>query len=158
MKRNYEYGIITDEKDLINTSLNDFEHLCTDESYGNICPDILRQIENILQDLPPLPASNALKLDLQFADDLFDKNKSAITENLSGWTKDVFIEVDRLPFARFTTTEVYGFAGVLSQKYPNNHHVEAKIRQQLQMLRDLGLIQFVSPGVYEKSYAYKTES
>jgi hypothetical protein len=30
------------------------------------------------------------------------------------------------------------------------HHVEAKIRQTLQHLRDLGLIKFISAGVYEK--------
>jgi predicted RNA-binding Zn-ribbon protein involved in translation (DUF1610 family) len=32
--------------------------------------------------------------------------------------------------------------------YPNNRHVKQKIRQQLQVLRDLGYLDFVSRGYY----------
>ena len=32
----------------------------------------------------------------------------------------------------------------------DNHHVEAKIRQQLQYLRDRGFIAFDAPGCYKK--------
>ena len=33
---------------------------------------------------------------------------------------------------------------------PQNHNVEAKIRQQLQILRDLGFIEFLGKGQYRK--------
>jgi len=33
--------------------------------------------------------------------------------------------------------------------FPNNHHVPEKIRQQLQVLRDAGLVRFLGRGHYE---------
>lgn len=40
-------------------------------------------------------------------------------------------------------------ASALAMQYPNNHHVEAKIRQQLQVLRDAGVIAFLGGGRYQ---------
>ncbi len=37
----------------------------------------------------------------------------------------------------------------LAEQYPNNNNVKAKIRQQLQVLRDAGILTFLSPGHYE---------
>lgn len=34
--------------------------------------------------------------------------------------------------------------------YPENHHIREKIRQQLQLLRDKGIIEFVGRGRYKK--------
>ena len=36
-------------------------------------------------------------------------------------------------------------------RHPENNNIEAKIRQQLQFLRDKGFIQFLSPGQYKKN-------
>lgn len=38
----------------------------------------------------------------------------------------------------------------LKEQYRNNRNIEAKIRQQLQYLRDLGLVKFEGNGVYKK--------
>jgi hypothetical protein len=43
---------------------------------------------------------------------------------------------------------VYAFEGALSNLYPNNRHVQQKIRQQLQVLRDRGYLEFLSRGRY----------
>jgi len=64
-----------------------------------------------------------------------------------GWTADVLRCVERL-YSAFTLDNVYAFEEELSRAHPNNHNVRAKIRQQLQVLRDLGLVEFVSPGTY----------
>lgn len=45
---------------------------------------------------------------------------------------------------KFTLTEVYQFTETLANLHPNNNNVQAKIHQQLQLLRDQGLIEFVS--------------
>jgi hypothetical protein len=37
---------------------------------------------------------------------------------------------------------------VLKAKHPSNHNVRAKIRQQLQFLRDKGVLDFVGRGQY----------
>ena len=43
---------------------------------------------------------------------------------------------------------LYAFEAQLSQLYPKNRHVKQKIRQQLQVLRDRGYLDFVSRGYY----------
>jgi type II restriction enzyme len=49
---------------------------------------------------------------------------------------------------KFDLDDVYAFEARLSGLYPNNRHVKQKIRQQLQVLRDQGYIDFVSRGHY----------
>lgn len=50
--------------------------------------------------------------------------------------------------SEFTLAEVYAFADTLRRLHPQNRHVEEKIRQQLQRLRDLGFLEFVGRGNY----------
>ena len=66
-----------------------------------------------------------------------------------GWVADVLKCVDGL-HSTFTLENVYSFEKELGAKHPKNQHVRAKIRQQLQILRDLGLIEFVTPGTYRR--------
>jgi|SRR6267142_3722047 len=65
-----------------------------------------------------------------------------------GWTLDVLNSVRGLEKEEFTLDEVYASSGQLQALHPNNKHVTAKIRQQLQRLRDFGYLRFVSPGRY----------
>ncbi len=48
----------------------------------------------------------------------------------------------------FTLADVYAHAGSLAKLHPNNRHVRDKIRQQLQVLRYLGLLAFLGDGNY----------
>ena len=57
--------------------------------------------------------------------------------------------VDRLP-EKFKLSEVYYFSEYLKSRYPENNNIQAKIRQQLQILRDQGLIEFLGNGHYRK--------
>ncbi|MGB8265457.1 MAG: DpnI domain-containing protein [Candidatus Velthaea sp.] len=50
----------------------------------------------------------------------------------------------------FSLPEVYAIADPLRKAFPNNHHVNAKIRQSLQILRDRGEIVFEGSGRYRK--------
>lgn len=68
-----------------------------------------------------------------------------------GWRLDVLNVVRKLNKREFTLDEVYQFATELSSLHPQNRHVEPKIRQQLQRLRDLEFLDFVSPGHYRLS-------
>ena len=65
-----------------------------------------------------------------------------------GWILDVLLCVERIKKEEFTLDEVYGFEKVLQAKHPLNNNVKPKIRQQLQFLRDRGLIEFVGRGKY----------
>lgn len=68
-----------------------------------------------------------------------------------GWTLDVMQCVDKLP-GRFTLAQVYNFSDVLQTLHINNNNVHAKIRQQLQVLRNKGVIEFLGCGNYQKLY------
>jgi type II restriction enzyme len=65
-----------------------------------------------------------------------------------GWTLDVLQVVQSLGKLEFTLADVYAHANELAKLHPNNRHVRDKIRQQLQVLRDLGLLQFLGGGSY----------
>jgi len=68
----------------------------------------------------------------------------------STWTEDVLKIVRSLGKKRFSLADVYGKSTELQRLHPDNQHVEAKIRQQLQVLRDLGILKFLDDdGNYE---------
>jgi type II restriction enzyme len=65
-----------------------------------------------------------------------------------GWTLDVLRCVREVDSEEFTLAEIYAFEDALTDLHPKNRHVRDKIRQQLQVLRDLGVLEFVRPGEY----------
>jgi len=65
-----------------------------------------------------------------------------------GWTLDVLNAIGTLGKAEFELSEIYAFEGSLKKLHPDNHHIQPKIRQQLQVLRDLGLLTFLGSGEY----------
>jgi type II restriction enzyme len=68
--------------------------------------------------------------------------------DVRGWLADILTCVEKL-LTTFTLDDMYAFEEELSQKHPDNHNIRPKIRQQLQALRKLGLVKFMSPGVYQ---------
>ena len=67
-----------------------------------------------------------------------------------GWTIEVMKLLDRINSENFSLNEIYNFEAVLKIKFPNNNFIKDKIRQQLQVLRDKGLIEFKGRGNYLK--------
>lgn len=65
-----------------------------------------------------------------------------------GWTLDVLNAVRSLNKRDFSLSEVYELDDELAALHPANRHVRDKIRQQLQVLRDLGLLEFLGAGSY----------
>jgi len=65
-----------------------------------------------------------------------------------GWTLDVLQVVQSLGKLEFTLADVYAHADALARLHPKNAHVRDKIRQQLQVLRDLALLDFLGLGSY----------
>jgi len=51
----------------------------------------------------------------------------------------------------FSLADVYARSAELARLHPQNRFVRAKIRQQLQRLRDLGLVEFLGGGRYRVS-------
>ena len=78
--------------------------------------------------------------------------KQIQTNNIEtrGWLFDVLNCVNSVHRDIFTLKEMYGFVDVLQELHQDNHNIEAKIRQQLQLLRDKSFIEFLGNGVYRK--------
>jgi type II restriction enzyme len=71
-----------------------------------------------------------------------------VPPTVRGWTLDILTAIRRLAKVRFSLQELYELEPYLQNIHPENRNVRPKIRQQLQVLRDLGLIEFASPGNY----------
>lgn len=78
---------------------------------------------------------------------LFLRQKSS---DAKGWILDIMKCVDEIKTDIFNLDEIYRFEQKLKLKYPNNNFIKDKIRQQLQILRDKGIIEFVGRGKYKK--------
>ena len=72
------------------------------------------------------------------------------TNDFKGWTLDILNCIDKIKLSKFRLSDVYKFETELASKHPDNRHIKDKIRQQLQVLRDKNIIEFVSKGVYRK--------
>ena len=65
-----------------------------------------------------------------------------------GWTLDVLNVIRLLGRQEFSLSDVYGFEDSLARLHPDNRHIRDKIRQQMQVLRDLGFLSFLGGGNY----------
>jgi type II restriction enzyme len=65
-----------------------------------------------------------------------------------GWTALVLANIRKLGKKEFTLAELYAYEEAMHAAYPENSHVRDKIRQQLQVLRDLGYLEFPERGRY----------
>lgn len=92
---------------------------------------------------------------IQSVSDVVNKvNRSGFLETKDiaarGWLLDILQCVNQIATEKFLLADIYAFESKLSQKHPQNHNIKAKIRQQLQLLRDKGFIEFLGNGVYKK--------
>ena len=68
-----------------------------------------------------------------------------------GWTLEVLNVIRRLGKSDFSIGELYEFEDTLKQLHPANKNIKPKIRQQLQVLRDIGYLSFEDRGQYRLS-------
>ena len=72
-------------------------------------------------------------------------------KDLVGWLKLVYAV---LPEGVFTNEDVYQNEDYFESHYPNNQNIRAKTRQQLQTLRDIGLVEPISRGIWRKKETF----
>jgi type II restriction enzyme len=65
-----------------------------------------------------------------------------------GWTLDVLNVLRRLGRRSLSLSDLYQFEGRLQALHPDNKNIRPKIRQQMQVLRDLSLVAFEGGGRY----------
>jgi type II restriction enzyme len=75
-------------------------------------------------------------------------SRAQTTEKRS-WIIDTLECIEKIGKKKFTLADVYKFENTLSERHPDNGHIRDKIRQQLQVLRDRGVIHFLGNGIYQ---------
>ncbi len=70
------------------------------------------------------------------------------TPESRGWTADVLACVREVRRSEFALPDIYVFEDRLSRMHKDNRNVRPKIRQQLQVLRDHGILEFLGRGRY----------
>ena len=69
-----------------------------------------------------------------------------------GWLLDIMRCIEQTRKKEFTLADVYKFELYLAHQHPDNRHIKDKIRQQLQILRDRGYLEFIGRGRYRSIY------
>ena len=85
---------------------------------------------------------------------LEDWNKTSFLKeshdvNSKGWILDTLKCIEKLEKTDFTLNDIYQFEKELKLKHPQNNNIQAKIRQQLQILRDKNYLSFTNRGNYK---------
>jgi type II restriction enzyme len=76
----------------------------------------------------------------------FLRNRTSLEAR--GWTLEILRVIQTLNVQEFSLQSIYDFEAHLGRLFPRNKFIRAKIRQQLQVLRDAGLIYFEGRGRY----------
>lgn len=78
---------------------------------------------------------------------LFVREQTRIDKR--GWLLDVISCIEKLNKREFLLADVYESYDTISALHPRNQHIKEKIRQQLQVLRDSGFLEFAGRGRYK---------
>ncbi|WP_303850377.1 DpnI domain-containing protein [Seleniivibrio woodruffii] len=75
--------------------------------------------------------------------------KSQDLRDSKGWLLDVILCIEKLGRKEFNLNDIYSFESWLKNRHERNNNIRAKIRQQLQVLRDRQYLEFTSRGLYK---------
>jgi len=156
MYRNRECGIEI-------TTRRDIKHLrkLTELGFGAIpkpqlwtaddLAELRKSVETLRTALPRVATLREAAIEAPPRVQLHRRQFDRFLENLSGWAQLTMEGVARIPSDTFTMDQVFATCAPLATaRYPDNRHVREKLRQQMQRLRDLGLVAFLGSGRYEK--------
>ncbi|AEI50744.1 DpnI domain-containing protein [Runella slithyformis] len=95
---------------------------------------------------------DSIPVDKKIVEDSYKKTLFLRREKseIKGWLLDLLLCIDLLKKETFTLGDIYRFEDQLRLKHPDNNFIKDKIRQQLQVLRDRGFIEFIGRGKYKK--------
>ncbi|MCB0749876.1 MAG: NgoFVII family restriction endonuclease [Ignavibacteriae bacterium] len=153
LMKNYEYGIYLEDKNILQKISSDFNDLSQNERTGLVKQTDLETVKEILSKIPKVVSPKFPSIEIETPEeksDVIETSVEPIESSLKGWKLEVFKCVNAIPKQIFTLAEISTFEYHLRTIYPENQHINDKIRQQLQYIRDLGLIEFLGNGKYKK--------
>ena len=114
--------------------------------------DELREpVEKLRAALPRPIVLQAADLEAPRRVELRPRDYSRLINSFSGWLQLTLEGVSRIKSNTFSMDDVFAACAPLAvDRFPDNRHVREKLRQQMQILRDLGLVLFLGSGRYER--------
>lgn len=113
--RNYEYGVLIEDKETVDKISDDYEQLKLNEHTTPITYEHLREVEQLILVAPRIQRIKEANF--------------IIANGLSGWKKDVFDVLCTIGKEEVNLSEILAYTSQLERKHPNNNHIQAKIRQ-----------------------------
>lgn len=153
LSSNFEYGIFIEDEKLVNDISKDFNLISNNEITGIVKKEHIAKANEILSKIEKvqLPKIPVVEIETpEISSDIMQNATQSIATSLTGWKLAVFNCLISIDKQEFTINEVYGYENQFKKIYSKNQNVKAKIRQQIQFLRDLGLIEFLNNGNYKK--------
>ena len=149
---NYEYGVLLEDES-VSEVVGDFSTLLRNDVTGKITFPHISQAKEILMKALKVKSIVLPEIEIEKQNEeieIFTGGVESIASTLKGWKLEVFNHLLKIPSSNFSLREVNSFLPEFRRKYPKNTQIEAKVRQQLQELRDLGLVEFLGKGRYRK--------
>ncbi len=157
MWRNLECGLSTDDR----STVRKLAKFLLQGLGANAAPSrmTLKDLENLYGPLEaikatlPEPAGVALDDDGPASEITYSlSDKDTLLKGFTGWRRLTLEGVLAMPESRFYLKDlVEACSPAAAKRYPKNRHVPDKLRQQLQMLRTLGIVEFLDPGCYRRT-------
>ncbi|MDH4227253.1 MAG: phospholipase D-like domain-containing protein [Deltaproteobacteria bacterium] len=161
LRNNLEYGLLVDGS-TAKSIKKDYLEIFNNPNNPSITKTVIEKADEILLSIPKEKKKTVQIRDSALFEDFmndenmeerFDAGKDIIRRNLSSWKKDVFDCLTEVPKDIFSIDDIYSFSTRLKMLHPKNMNIKPKIRQQLQYLRNIGLLEFVKPGLYKKLWS-----
>lgn len=157
MRRNWECGVAIDnEAEVENLAALLFSGFgASEKPQPWTLPEIERLREPVRLFRESLPPSKPrLRTGWEEHPDITLPSQSwiALTAALPGWTRLTLEGVIGQPNEQFGIADVYrACLPMVAKRFPANKFPREKLRQQLQRLRDLGFIEFLGEGCYQRT-------
>lgn len=146
--RNAELGLALDQRAVIDGVKQSLNAWLNSESSFRIEPPMLDELLSIPRPKRAQAASELPETTVPVGQEDMD----AVVRHLGGW-RGATLEVIRTQLhTEFALADIYQFEPHFQQLFPRNDNIQAKLRQQLQALRDLGLVAFLGGGRYQKLF------
>ncbi len=152
LNANYEYGILVEEEKIVSNISKDFDKIFADPELGFVKQRHIDIKRKLIRNLPTRIRESIEKFPSEETMIEYPKypgGVDSIVKSLSGWKLEVFNCLLEMGKDKFELKDIYKYEKELELKYPNNTKIKDKIRQQLQELRDVGLLEFTSRGKYK---------
>lgn len=149
LKKNLEYGVLIENKEIVNQTIYDYNKVCRDPNTGKIKAKKIHEIQKLLTDLPGFKDINIPSLSVEI-DNILDVDIDILGQNISSWKRLTINVIEQIDKDEFRLSDIYSHEEIFQRQYPKNNTIRDSIRRNLQELRDMGLIKFLGDGRYLK--------